>query len=96
MVYFRKNFSIKRDNKNNLLSYWPYLAPVSCISFRRKFIKKFIKKNLLLEKKYPDVWLDFRLGAFSYYEDKSFCSYNENILYLVKIGLKEEHIHSNT
>ena len=74
-----KNFSIKRENKNNLLSYWPYLAPASCISFRRKFIKKFIKKNLPLEKKYPDVWLDFRLGAFSYYEDRSFCSYNENL-----------------
>ena len=70
--------SFVKKNKNNLLSFWPYFAPASCISFRKKFIKKFVKSNLLLEDKYLDVWLDFRLGVFSYYVDNSFYSLNEN------------------
>jgi glycosyltransferase involved in cell wall biosynthesis len=69
----------KKKNKNNILSFWPYLAPESCISFRRKFIDKFIKKNLVIEKKYNNVWLGFRLGIFAYFITKSFYSLNKNL-----------------
>ena len=78
-IILNKNKSIIKKNKNNFISFWPYLAPASCISFRKKFIKKFIKSNLSLENKYSDVWLDFRLGVFSYFIDNSFFSINENL-----------------
>ena len=78
-IFFNKNKSILKKNENNFLSFWPYLAPASCISFRKKFINKFIKSNLSLENKYSDVWLDFRLGVFSYFIDNSFFSFNENL-----------------
>tara|TARA_B100000700_G_scaffold277870_1_gene325556 strand:+ start:725 stop:1531 length:807 start_codon:yes stop_codon:yes gene_type:complete len=82
---------IFKKNKNNLISFWPYLAPESCISFRKKFIKKYIKLNALLENKYPDVWLGFRLGIFSYYIDKSFYSFNKNLTIYKSYGESKKY-----
>ncbi len=82
---------ILKKNKNNLLSFWPYLAPESCISFRKKFIKKFIKRNRLLENKYSDVWLGFRLGIFSYYVENSFSSFNENLTIYKSYGESKKY-----
>jgi glycosyltransferase involved in cell wall biosynthesis len=64
--------NLKNNQKNSLLSFWPYLAPESCISFRRKFVKKFMKKNYKLQNKFETVWLGFRLGTYAYFVDKSF------------------------
>ena len=35
-------------SENNFFSYWPYLAPESCINFRRNFMIRFLKKNKYL------------------------------------------------
>ena len=78
IVTNRKNKIFQR-NINNLISFWPYLSPTSCISFRKKFIHKYLKANKNLENKYEDVWLDFRLGIFSYFVEKSFYSLEKNL-----------------
>ena len=82
---------IFKKNKNNLISFWPYLAPESCISFRKKFIKKYIKLNALLQNKYSDVWFGFRLGTFSYYIDKSFYSFNKNLTIYKSYGESKKY-----
>jgi len=82
---------IFKKNKNNLISFWPYLAPESCISFRKKFIKKYTKLNTALENRYLDVWLGFRLGIFSYYIDKSFCSFNKNLTIYKSYGESKKY-----
>ena len=52
---------IYKKNSNNFLSYWPYFAPESCISFKRNFMLRFLKKNKYLNHKFADVWLGFRM-----------------------------------
>ena len=76
-----KNKFKKHKNKNNILSYWPYFSPESCLSFKRKFIKKFDKANQNFSNKleYKNVWLGFRLCTFSYFITKSFYSLNKNL-----------------
>ena len=82
---------IFKKNKNNFISFWPYLAPESCISFRKKFIKKYIKLNIALENRYLDVWLGFKLGIFSYYIDKSFYSFNKNLTIYKSYGESKKY-----
>ena len=82
---------IFKKNKNNLISFWPYFAPESCISFRKEFINKYIKLNALLENRYTDVWLGFRLGIFSYYVDKSFYSFNKNLTIYKSYGESKKY-----
>ena len=90
-IKLNKHKKVLKKNKNSLLSFWPYLAPESCISFRKKFIKKFMKANRLLENKYPDVWLGFRLGIFSYYIENSFHSFNENLTIYKSYGESKKY-----
>jgi len=85
------NKKIYRNFKNNIISFWPYLSPTSCISFRKKFIKKFLKDNKNLENKYKDVWLDFRLGIFSYFVKKSFYSFNQNLTVYKSYGESKKY-----
>tara|TARA_B100000073_G_C23648639_1_gene539691 strand:+ start:287 stop:1078 length:792 start_codon:yes stop_codon:yes gene_type:complete len=66
-------------NKNNFLSFWPYLAPESCISFRKKFFIDFKKRNKSFENNFKDVWFGFRLGVFAYFKDRSFYSFNKSL-----------------
>ena len=75
--YSEKMTEIK--DKNNFLSFWPYLTPESCISFRKKFFIKFKKKNNNIENNFNDVWLGFRLGVFAYFKDKSFYFLKKNL-----------------
>jgi glycosyltransferase involved in cell wall biosynthesis len=76
-----KNKFKNQKNKNNFLSYWPYFSPESCLSFKRRFIKKFIKANWNFsnEFEYKNVWLGFRLCTYSYFITKSFYSLNKNL-----------------
>ena len=63
-------------NKNFFFSRWPYFSPTSCLSMKRNFFKEFIKCNKSLKFKFRDVWLDFRLCAYSCFRRKNFFSYN--------------------
>jgi len=92
LITTKSKKKIIKKNKNNLVSFWPYLAPTSCISFRKIFIKKFLKFNSNLENKYEDVWLDFRLGSYSYYIDKSFYSFNKNLTGYKSYGESKKYL----
>ena len=45
-----------RENK------WPRFPPTSCISFRKKSLKKIFNK--LNIKRYNDLWFDFRISTY--------------------------------
>ena len=79
LLLLKNNKIIYKKNSNNIFSYWPYLSPMSCISFRKNFILKYNKSNISILNKFPYVWLDFRTAVFSYYVDKSFYSLNDNL-----------------
>ena len=81
----------KKKNLNNPLSFWPYLAPESCISFRKKFIKIFLKKNIHYENSYKDVWLGFRLGVFAYFVTNSFQTLNKNLTVYKSLGESKKY-----
>ena len=63
-------------NRNFIFSRWPYFSPTSCLSMEREFFKKFIKYDKSLTFQFSDVWLDFRLCAYSFFKRKSFFFYN--------------------
>jgi glycosyltransferase involved in cell wall biosynthesis len=85
------NKKIKKKNLNNFLSFWPYLAPESCISFRRKFIKNFFEKNKRLENNYKHVWFGFRIGVFAYYICNSLQTINKNLTIYKAIGESKKY-----
>jgi len=60
---------------NFIFSRWPKFSPTSCISVDRKYFKEFIKHNNLHKDKYPNVWLDFRICAYSFFKKKNFFTY---------------------
>ena len=76
-IYSKGKKKIK--NKNNFLSFWPYLAPESCISFRKKLFINFKKRNKSFENNFNDVWFGFRLGVFAYFKDRSFYSFDKSL-----------------
>ncbi len=47
------------------LKIWPSIFPTSCISFRKKVFKKFLK--YVLKNKFPNLEIDARISIFSYY-----------------------------
>ena len=82
---------LKKKNKNSFLSFWPYLAPESCISFRKRFIKIFLKKNILFENNFRDVWLGFRLGVFAFFVMNAFHSINKNLTVYKSYGESKKY-----
>ncbi len=46
-------------------NYWPYFAPTSCITIRRKKFDNIF--SLVNSRSHPDIWLDFRIGIVSNY-----------------------------
>ena len=83
--------SIRKNKNNNPLSFWPYLAPESCISFRRNFMKKFIKINIKLINKYNDIWLGFRIGVFAFFCLKKFHTINEQLTFYESLGESKKY-----
>ena len=81
-----------KKNKNNFFSFWRYLAPESCVSFRRNFLYNFIKNNKILKKKYEHVWFAFRMGVFSYFVQKSFGSLEKNLTYYQSLGQSKKYL----
>ena len=54
-----KKPDIKYEKRENC---WPRFPPTSCISLRKKSLEIVINK--ILNKDYPDLWIDFRLASF--------------------------------
>ena len=73
LPYIKNNLKIERKkNKNNPLSFWPYLAPESCICFRKKFMNSFLKVNKKFTNDFEDIWLGFRMGVYAFFCQKKF------------------------
>ena len=93
-IGFVQNLPKIKDNKNrnskkkinNILSYWPYFAPESCISFRKSFFFKFLKKTKKYKNTYDNLWLGFRLGAYSYYVENNFFQLNKELTHYINFG----------
>jgi len=73
LPYSMKVRNINNEKKiNNPLSFWPYLAPESCISFRKSLLTKFLKINFKYLYLHRDVWFGFKIGVYAYYIEKNF------------------------
>ena len=67
------------ENKINLFkTYWGYIHPTSCISFRSGYLKKLLKK--LSNDKFTDIWMDLRILLYSKYENE-YNIVNENLTF---------------
>ena len=94
IIKFAKKLVYKK-NKNNFFSFWPYLAPESCISVKRNFMNNFVKKNRFLFKKYDLVWLGFRMGVFAYFLNKNFGNTEKNLTYYESLGESKKYSFMN-
>jgi len=81
----------KKINKNSPLSFWPYLAPESCISFRRKFMNSFLKANKKLPNKFEDIWLGFRMGVYAFFCLKKFYTTDINLTFYESLGQSKKY-----
>ena len=71
---FKSNINYKkRFNK------WPIFPPTSCISLRKKNIKK-IKKKIFI-KSFKDLWFDFRVATYFAIKKNQFNILNEHLTY---------------
>ena len=65
ILKFKKNLVIKKFiQKSFILSPWPRFTPQSCISIERNYAIKIFK--ILKIRKYPTLWLDFRIATISF------------------------------
>ena len=94
IIKYKKN-SIYKMNKNSFFSFWPYLAPESCISFRKNFMNNFIRKNRFVFQKYDLVWLGFRLGVYAHFIEKKFGCMEKNLTYYESLGESKKYSFMN-
>lgn len=75
ILKFKKKLIFKKFiQKSFILSSWPRFTPQSCISIERNYAIKIFK--ILKIKKYPTIWLDFRIAIITYlYFKKIFIFY---------------------
>ena len=73
-----KFVNIKKKTKF-FKTYWPYIHPQSCISFRRVVANDIFKS--INYQKYTDVWMDFRICLFSQYLLKEMNVVDENLTF---------------
>ena len=59
---------------NLFISRWPFFSSTSCLSVERKYFNEFLKYNTRHYFNYPNVWLDFRLCAYSFFKRRNFIS----------------------
>ena len=78
LKYDGKNVYI--NNKTKLIkNFWPYIPPQSCISIRRKYLNKIF--NNIKYKKFPDIWMDFRIAIYLIYIAKNYFILEDNLTY---------------
>ena len=73
------------------MSFWPYLAPESCISFRKKFMIDFLKVNKKHLNKFENVWMGFRMGVYSFFNQESFFTLSENLTFYESLGESKKY-----
>ena len=69
-IYFnsKKFYKHRIKNRGTNFTPWPRFSPQSCISVRKTYLKKILKKISI--KKFPTIWLDFRLAYQGYIDFK--------------------------
>ena len=85
-LFVDKNSKKKITNKNFFLSFFPYLAPESCISFRKDFYYEYHKDTKKLKFRFNNLWLGFRLGLYSYYKKNNFYQLNRALTFYENFG----------
>ena len=74
------NKSLFVKNKGKILNnFWPYIPPQSCISIKRKNFKSIIDSINI--RKFPDIWMDFRIAIYLKYIIKNFYVHSENLTF---------------
>tara|TARA_B100001758_G_C18315858_1_gene560479 strand:+ start:265 stop:1047 length:783 start_codon:yes stop_codon:yes gene_type:complete len=76
---FEKKYTFKKNKKKLIKNFWPYIPPQSCISFRREEFLKIL--NTINFKKFPDIWMDFRLAIYLIYIKKNFFILEKNLTF---------------
>ncbi len=80
ILKFKKKVIISKFiQKQFILSSWPRFTPQSCISLERNYAIKIFK--ILKIKKYPTIWLDFRIAIISFLLFKKIVIYNKYFTY---------------
>ena len=83
----KKKFKIRKRNKNIIP--WPSFPSQSTIAIKKNYLKKILKKIII--KKYPDIWLDFRILAKSYYDLGEVKYLNKYLTYYQQHSQSESH-----
>ena len=76
---FEKKYTFKKNKKKLIKNFWPYIPPQSCISFRREEFLKIL--NTINFKKFPDIWMDFRIAIYLIYIAKNYFILEDNLTY---------------
>ena len=77
IIFYSKNKKLvvtKRLRGNSLIP-WPRFSPQSCISIRRDYLLKIYK--IISIKKFPTIWLDFRIIILDFIRNKKINLVNE-------------------
>ena len=64
----KKKLKKEFKQKSFIFSSWPRFSPQSCISVRRNFAKNIFRISNI--KKYPNIWLDFRIATYAFLKYK--------------------------
>jgi len=80
-IYSYENNNFKKSKLDYKKRYdkWPSFPPTSCISLRKKSLKKIIYK--ISNKKFPDLWFDFRIASFFAIKKDQFNILNEYLTF---------------
>ena len=76
---------------NSQFSFWPYLAPESCISFRRNLMIKFTEVNKSYINEFNNIWLGFRIGVFAFFNLKKFYTIYEQLTFYESLGESKKY-----
>lgn len=80
-LYFSKKKTklLKLYKRIGIASIWPRFPPQSCVSIKSIFFRKISSK--LLNKRFPNITLDFRIAVYSFFISKDFKILNDNLTY---------------
>jgi glycosyltransferase involved in cell wall biosynthesis len=79
-IFFSKK-KIKKFKEFKLFkTMWPRFPVHSCISLRKELFLKLIKNSVFI-KKFPHVWMDFRISVYVFFVLKNYKILNENLTY---------------
>jgi glycosyltransferase involved in cell wall biosynthesis len=79
-IFFSKNKIKKFREFKMFKTMWPRFPVHSCISLRKELFFKLIKNRVFI-KKFPHVWMDFRISVYVFFVLKDYKILNENLTY---------------